>query len=383
MIPPRRDSRITSQPEQVTREDWCRGYFEYPGLTVQVLETQIIIPASYTVNPAAFLFKLANGELVAGARYGEYNQWNRPDAESDIKDEPPWMRSPDGGRSWDETPPWPSYSSCQMPGGEIISLGRTHLEVGDREGEYTTWLYSSTDNGYTHEQGVATLVGVPKMILMHHDSGRTLPWGWVDHSVTVLPDGSLLAGLHGRFESDVKYRVFVVRSTDRGKTWHYLSTVVFDLDPGSDRRQNGFCEPKLLVLPSGEILCFIRSGGTYNATFSPLYLSRSIDGGRSWSHADEIADRGVWPQACRMDSGVLALAYGRTGDWLAFSIDEGYHWIGHFCYFHGPQSLDGCSHGAVEEVEPGTLLVAYARTDFNDPCQSELLGTVVQVCREP
>ncbi len=228
----------------------------------------------------------------------------------------------------------------------------------------------------THEQGVATLVDMPKL-----HSSRPAPHTWVDHSTTVLQDGSLLAGLHGFFENDVKVRTFVVRSIDRGDTWHYLSTVAFDLDPGFDRRLNGFCEPGLLVLPSGEILCFIRSGGTWNSTFTPLYLSRSIDGGQSWSHADEIADRGVWPNACRMASGVLVVAYGRTGDWLAFSLDEGHHWIGHFCYYHGPQSLDGCTHSWVEEVAPDMLMVAYSRSDLRDPCQSEILGSFMQVHR--
>ena len=99
-------------------------------------------------------------------------------------------------------------------------------------------------------------------------------------------------------------------------------------------------------------------------------------------HPDEIADRGVWPNACRMASGVLAVAYGRTGDWLAFSIDEGHHWIGHFCYYHGPQSLDGCTHSWVQEVAPDTLLVAYSRTDLRDPCQSEILATYFYVRRE-
>ena len=78
-----------------------------------------------------------------------------------------------------------------------------------------------------------------------------MPWGWVDHSVTILPDGSLLAGLHGRFENDVKYRVFVVRSTDRGKTWQYLSTVAFDLDdpmgPIGGGRVGGRCGVSQLI----------------------------------------------------------------------------------------------------------------------------------------
>ena len=37
--------------------------------------------------------------------------------------------------------------------------------------------------------------------------------------------GSLLAGVLGKFVGDKKIRSYVVRSTDRGRTWHYVSTV--------------------------------------------------------------------------------------------------------------------------------------------------------------
>ena len=377
MIPPARDTKVTRQPKSVTRFDWCKGYYEYPGLIIEVGETYALTPSCVNECPAAFLFALANGDVVVGSRacmkdnedIGGMGAW------------PTWKHSINAGKtrfagakgSWENMPPWPSYAACQLPDGEIVSLGRSHLRETDRPGTYTLRVYRSTDDGHTHQGETATMVDLPKL---HPD--RT----WVDHSVAILQDGTLLAALQGCFENDVKTRTFVMRSRDRGGTWQYLSTVAFDLDPGTDRRMDGFCEPYLLVLSSGEILCFMRSGGTCNATFTPLYLSRSIDDGQNWSHADEIADRGVWPNACRMANGILALAYGRPGDWLAFSIDEGHHWIGHFNFYHGPQSLDAANYNWVEEVAPDILLVAYSRTDFEDIRQSEILGTYLRVRRE-
>jgi len=67
-----------------------------------------------------------------------------------------------------------------------------------------------------------------------------------------------------------------------------------------------------------------------------------------------------------MANGVLAVTCGRTGDWLAFSLDQGHTWIGHFCFHRGPQAYDACNYDWVEQVAPNTLLVAYARTDVND-----------------
>ena len=146
-------------------------------------------------------------------------------------------------------------------------------------------------------------------------------------------------------------------------------------------RIEGFDEPALLTLPSGEVLCFMRSGGRYDGRHSPLYLSRSSDDGRTWGVADPIADRGVWPNACRMANGVLAVIYGRPGDWLAFSLDDGHSWIGHFCLHLGPQPWDCGSYDWVEEVAPDILLAAYGRTDPNNPRMSEVSGTYLTVTR--
>ena len=367
-------------PIPENRELWCRGYYELPGLEVQVGETQVLIPSHRTPGPIGYLFKLANGEIVTGTGLG--CEGHGEDWASCAAALPSWRRSQDGGQRWSDTPAWPSYNGCQLPDGEILHLGCDgELGETDEQGVYTTGLARSTDNGYTYQAETATLVDVPELAQGEGGFGKHRLAGVVDHGVVRLEDGSLLAALYGKFTTDVKYRTFVARSVDRGKTWHYLSTVAFDLTAGREHRMESFCEPDLLLLPGGEILCFMRTGGTYNSTFSPLYLSRSIDGGKSWSHADPIADRGVWPNARLMANGVIAVTCGRTGDWLAFSLDQGHTWIGHFCFYRGPQAYDACNYDSVEEVAPDTLLVAYARTEANDSGQSEILGTYIEVKR--
>lgn len=367
------------RPDYVTRDHWCRGYYQYPGLEVQVGDTQVLIPSHRTPGPIGFLSKLANGELVTGTSLGceqHGEEWAACAAAV-----PSWRRSRDGGQTWRDTPAWPTYNGCQLPNGEILHLGRGELEATDEDGVYQTGLDHSADNGYTHTSGRALLVDVPELARGEGGFGRHKIEGVVDHAVVRLEDGSMLAALYGKFIADIKYRSFVVRSSDGGNTWRYLSTVAFDLTRGNQHRVESFCEPDLLVLPGGDILCFMRTGGTYNSTFSPLYMSRSNDGGKSWSQADPIADRGVWPNACLMANGVIAVTCGRTGDWLAFSLDEGHTWIGHFCFYRGPQAYDACNYDWVEEVMPDTLLVAYARTEVNDCGQSEILGTYMEVKR--
>ena len=349
----------------------CRGHYQLPGLEIQVEETVTIIPAQERQCPCGFLFRLANGELVGGGVRS-------------TEPEPTWRRSRDSGRTWYEAPAWPTFNVHQFPDGELIHFGQAWnpwLQKTDRVGVYHDVVYRSTDDGHTHRAETVELLDLPELA-----EAADATWGhhvdaYVDHAIVALRDDSLLASVRGRFSNDRKTRTFVVRSTDRGRTWRYRSTVAFDLTEGDRYRIQGFSEPDLLALPGGELLCFMRTGGTYDGRHTPLYSSRSIDDGHTWSAPDPIADRGVFPKACAMSNGVLAVVYGRPGDWLAFSLNQGHTWMGHFCLHLGPQAWDCGSYDWILQVAPDTLLAAYGQTDPNDPRKSAVLGTFITVKR--
>jgi hypothetical protein len=321
------------------------------------------------------VFKLANGEIVVGGpRCPEIP------GQPAVNSASSWRRSKNGGRTWHEAPAWPSYNAYQFPDGEIIQATIGSLVETDQKGVYNSVLYRSTDNGYTHKEEAVTVIGIPEL------AQENRPWSKkgacftvAGHGIGRLHDDSLLVSMTAKFKSDTKLRSIIVRSIDRGKTWNYLSTVAFDLTKGKEIRQEGFDEPDLLVLPSGDILCFMRTGGTHNKIGTPLYMSRSKDDGKTWGHADPIADRGVYPKACLMANGVIAVVYGRPGDWLMFSLDQGETWVGHFCLHKGSRPSDCESYDGIDEIAPDTLLVSYGRTDPNDRKQTEILGTYITV----
>ncbi len=242
------------------------GIYGGDELEVRIGKTQSIIPLQERTCPCGYVFKLANGEIVVGGpSWGEISGLPSADRASS------WRRSKDGGRTWLEAPTCASYNACQLSDGEIIQMSNDTLVETDQEGVYNLPLYRSTDNGYTHKEETATLIGIPELA----KAGR--PWskkgacqGWVYHIIRKLHDDSLFAAINARFKDDTKERSIVVHSIDRGKTWNYLSTVAFDLTKGKEVRQEGFNEPDLLVLPNGEILCFMRTGGTHNKIGTPL-----------------------------------------------------------------------------------------------------------------
>ena len=351
------------------REARGRGSYTFPGLTIQVERTETLIPAHENQCPCGFLFQLAGGELVVGGP-------------RTVEPELTWRRSRDGGRTWYAAPSWPSFYVHQFDDGELLHVGTPGdpwLTRGDQPGAYRFPIYRSHDNGHTHAAESALISGVPQLAEDESEQWGRHVFAYVDHGLVTLRDGSLLATVLGKFAGDIKHRVFVIHSDDRGATWRYRASVAFDLNPTHTHRIEGFTEPDLLALPNGDVLCFMRTGGRYEGQHTALAVSRSADDGQSWSAPEPVADRGVLPKACRMSNGVLAVIYGRPGDWLAFSRDDGHTWIGHTCLNLGTQAWDCGNYDWIIEVAPDTLLAAYAETDRNDPRRSSILGTWVTV----
>ncbi len=330
---------------------------DVPGLDVSKGATQVIWPGRRYMS----MFKFNNGDICVGGK-----------------------RSSDGGKTWRRATGF-TVGAYQFPDGEVVDLGFMSRRT-KRPGYFGVDLWRSTDAGKTKRKEIA-LLHIPDATGSVNDQGRPVPGAACDHAIIRLSDGSLLASCYGQFKTDkvlcpafppawkfYKYRSFVIRSTDRGKTWAYWATVAYDPTIGVE----SFCEPDLLRLPDGDILCFMRTGGA-RGQHSPMYLSRSSDDGRTWSKPRPIADRGVWPNACRMSNGVLVVAYGRPGNWLAFSLDNGRTWVGHFCFYGGGTT----SYNTVEEVAPGKLLVVYDRRGLNDDGEfsMEEVGTYFTVKR--
>jgi len=139
--------------KRVPRPELCRGFYQLPGLEIQVGETQTLIPAGQRNCPVGHLFRLANGDVVAG---GQPAYSPCPQDHEDCVPASMWRRSSDGGRTWRDIPPWPTYIPYQFPDGEIIHLASgaagAYLRQGESAGAYETLLFRSTDDGYTHRQ---------------------------------------------------------------------------------------------------------------------------------------------------------------------------------------------------------------------------------------
>ena len=357
--------------------------YQDENIEIREGKTQVIIPLHFSEHPATSLFKLKNGDLIL---YTSPAAFKMTTAIS--------MRSKDGGQTWQQAISkiqnnydghyWGnsftslSEPACQLPDGEIIQFGGWFGKETSDEGVYLfpffRWNNDATKG--IHEEAVMRL---PTFLIRGP---------WPNHSIVIAGDGSLLASVQGRFPFDNTTRTFIVRSTDQGRTWNFLSNVAIDKE-SKFIKGNGYCEPDLLILPTGRILCFMRTSGSIPGT--PIYLSSSDDDGQTWTEPTPITKFGVYPGSCLMQNGVIALCYGRPGDWMTFSLDNGMTWIGNVEIKHNKpentqieketEAPDAGHYNSIQEVEPGKLLLVYARSYMRDKKQSEIIGTFIYVRR--
>lgn len=355
-----------------------------PGIKAIRGETHVIVPEQEFFCPAGSVFKYNNGDIQV------YNR-----------------RSFNGGKTWTKVADILENSTYQFPepDGEVVmfqsdnaaggstSAGRPEISLQgtDEEGVFEAKFFRSKDNGLSR-------VSDPARIYLPE---KFKDWsGVLCRNIVGLVDGSLLMSMYLRSRDkksiENKFRDIVLKSSDRGKTWHYLSTVAFDMS--EDNRGEGFNEASLLVLPDGKINCYMRSGASYQASLgsfnnndwdnkmpfsfgqqTPIYKTVSVDGGKNWSIPDPITSHGVWPDATLMENGITALTYGRPGNWIMFNEGGSDNWGPIIPFYNDLYPPDCGNYVSVAEVTPDILLVVYSRTNPNDHWKSELVGTYFNV----
>lgn len=386
------EKRITNTAETLTSQANFNPEYEkiksrvsyVPGIKVIRGETQVIVPEHKSFCPAGSVFKYNNGDIHVFDR-----------------------RSNDGGKTWQQAEHILENSTYQypQPDGEVLmfrsqnaaggtsNAGRPEisLQKTDKNGVFEADFFRSNDNGITRVPDLG------KIFLPEELSHLT---GVLCRKIVRLKDGSLLVSMYCRDPKgnniEKQFRTIALRSEDRGKTWHYLSTIAFD--GKEDVRGEGFDEASLLVLDDGKILSFMRSGASYQASLgsfnnndwatkmpfgygkqTPIYMSTSNDGGNNWSIADPITTHGVWPDALQLKNGIIALSYGRPGNWLMFNDNKSESWGPIIPFYNDLYPPDCGNYFSIEEVAPNILLVVYPRTNPNDHWKSELVGTYFQV----
>lgn len=284
------------------------------------------------------------------------------------------LRSRDGGQTWQDEPRRAHREQAIGQGADGTVLAPDIYTFEREPGVYVGSYYRSEDGGATFTGPHETVVHVNRVLAREYPTPEHYPPE--DHALhkfyQPLPsyyeptvasaswrqgptfwrymiehEGRWLAPIQCRFHADRHHRTILVASENGGRTWDFVSTIAYEHgDPG-----DGHCEPALITVPDGSLLCMLRRGGGLQ-----LAQCRSTDGGATWTEPELLAGHGVDPDLYLMSNGALACTFGRPGLHIMFSEDGcGYSWG----YRQVLGTWRSSTYMGIAEVAPDELLVTY------------------------
>jgi len=160
-----------------------------------------------------------------------------------------------------------------------------------------------------------------------HGSAKIAPDGsvWIS---TYSGDGHINpeTGLYSPY-----YSAEIFRSTDNGHSFSLHCHMEYPADGSEDfpYLSGGFSDNDFEFMADGTVVWFLRSAwyGRTGYEWSPMYIARSADGGKTWSKPEKFSFTGIFPSACRLENGVSLVCYARPGIFVsACDDDSGKDW---------------------------------------------------------
>jgi hypothetical protein len=126
--------------------------------------------------------------------------------------------------------------------------------------------------------------------------------------------------------------------------------------------RDGFTEPAFTRLRDGSLYCVLRT--TDGNGVGPMYRTRSLDGGRTWSKPAVMAKNGVMPRLLRLGNGMLLLSSGRPGVQLRISKSGlGDDWsepVDVLPPTSDKLDVDSCGYTGLVALDRDTFLIVYS-----------------------
>ena len=162
--------------------------------------------------------------------------------------------------------------------------------------------------------------------------------------------------------------IYVMASTDGGKTWEKRGTCV--LPDGLD--WDKMYEPHLIELNDGTLLGSIRvdCGWQFENDYT-VFLTRSTDGGYTWSKMEPTHIPGAPPHLMQHSSGKLIMTVGCRleedgyGEYCYVSNDNGKTWTEKYCINERSPNND-LGYPASVELDDGSVLTIYYQRYYDE-----------------
>lgn len=188
------------------------------------------------------------------------------------------------------------------------------------------------------------------------------------HGPTALKDGTVLWA--GNSFHDYNGGIEIVSvNTENGET-EFVGKITLD------ENETVLCEPHMIELPDGKLICHIRGEDEReNDDIFTVFQSVSCDKGKTWSEPERLLDKtgGAPPHLSLLSSGILLSTYGRRklpyGIMAMMSIDGGKSWEKDIRIYENLVS-DDLGYPSTIELSDGTLLTVFYATESEEkPCE--------------
>ena len=351
---------------------------------------QISAPLNGKLNYNAWgsITTLAGNEMMAvwsGDRYAHICPFGRVLA----------SRSHDGGYTWD--PPYPIMNTpLDDRDAGIVKSGDTLIATSfnnSRErqrfyaerGKYPEPKRSFVESylGLVSDEEEKKYLGAT--ISVSHDGGKTFtepcPMPITSpHGPLTLPDGDLL--WIGRAFTDsapasfpyLSEGIYAMRLSPEGQVIGEPWMIV----PKCEEEGTLYCEPHAAIMPDGSILCAIRvQNYTNGRSLFTVILSRSTDGGKTFSAPTETGWDGSPPHLLVTRAGDVVITYARRrapfSECARVSHDSGYTWSEEIV-LDDTAAVNDIGYPCTAENEAGELVTLYYQ---HNPGQGSQIYTII------
>lgn len=299
-------------------------------------EHEIIYTDGYRHLHPADIIKLKNGDILLLSREATEHFANDGDVIM--------LRSKDGGKTWGDKQVISAikdlderegcgiqlkdgtiivgifYNDLYIPDGTYNWNSRVKLPASIGRPRLGAHFITSKDNGKTWSQ--AKFVDIKGMPFTGIEGPTDAP--------IEMPDGSVIMGVigYGLYGDSKNIGAVMLRSTDKGNTWTYVSTIASD--PGG--KLGGFVEPGIVRTKTGRIIAGLRNHNDENA----IWMTYSDDNGKTWIPVFKTEMVGHPADLIQLSDGRIMATYGVRdgigrhtepgGIRACFSSDNGQTW---------------------------------------------------------